>query len=149
MVCLSFQAVAHTLTFHTGEIEAMFWTYERGKDKTMRYLGLAAVIFLASCSHEPEGTGDMATIKSCGSKPNCVSSTAPEGSHFIEPLAAGGDSIAALERVRAVMKALPRTNLVGEEAGYLHYEVTSRIMRYVDDVESDASLSGRYSKYNV
>lgn len=77
----------------------------------------------------------MATIKSCGSKPNCVSSTAPEGSHFIEPLTAGGDSAAALERVRTVMKALPRTKLVGEEAGYLHYEVTSRIMRYVDDVE--------------
>lgn len=84
----------------------------------------------------------MATIKSCGSKPNCVSSTAPEGSHYVEPLATGGDSAAALERVRAVMKALPRTKLVGEEAGYLHYEVRSRIMRYVDDVEFGTNEEG-------
>lgn len=77
----------------------------------------------------------MSTIKSCPDKPNCVSSTAEDKSHNIEPLSFEGEASAAFERVRAVMKALPRTKLVGEEAGYLKYEVRTRIMRFVDDVE--------------
>lgn len=77
----------------------------------------------------------MATISSCPSKPNCVSSTDPDEAHRVAPLDVGGDKDAAFLRLRGVMDAMARTKLVGEEEDYLHYEVRSRIMRYVDDVE--------------
>jgi uncharacterized protein (DUF1499 family) len=33
------------------------------------------------------------------------------------------------------MAGLPRTKLVQEDDGYLHYEFTSLLLRFVDDVE--------------
>lgn len=33
------------------------------------------------------------------------------------------------------MKAMPRTRLVEEDESYLHYEFTSLLLRFVDDVE--------------
>lgn len=81
----------------------------------------------------------MTTITSCPNKPNCVSSTDATEGHAIAPLSYERDAGAAMDRVRAVMKALPRTTLVGEGAGYLHYEVRTRIMRFVDDVEFGAN----------
>lgn len=78
----------------------------------------------------------MTTIMSCPDKPNCVSSTAPrDGSHFIEPLQYEGEDHAALDRLRAVMKGLPRVKLVDDEGYFLRYEVRTRLMRFVDDVE--------------
>lgn len=77
----------------------------------------------------------MAGIAACGSKPNCVSSTATDEPHTIKPLAFKGDGGKAMERVKAVMKGLPRTKLIEEEDAYLHYEVRTRLMRFTDDVE--------------
>lgn len=77
----------------------------------------------------------MTTIMSCPDKPNCVSSTAHPGSHFIEPLQYEGDDHAALDRLRAVLKGLPRTKLVDDEGYFLRYEVRTRFLRFVDDVE--------------
>lgn len=77
----------------------------------------------------------MSTIMSCPDKPNCVSSTAPAGSHFIEPLRFEGEADAALDHLRAVMDDLPRAKLVNNEGGFLKYEVRTRILRFVDDVE--------------
>ncbi len=77
----------------------------------------------------------MAGIAPCGSTPNCVSSTATDEPHAIKPLAFKDDGSEAMARVKAVMTRLPRTRLVEEEAGYLHYEVRTRLMRFTDDVE--------------
>lgn len=77
----------------------------------------------------------MTTIAPCGSRPNCVSSTATDAGHSIEPLSFTGDAGGAMDRLRSVMADLPRATLVSEEEAYLHYEVRSRLMRFVDDVE--------------
>lgn len=37
--------------------------------------------------------------------------------------------------LKGVMGTLPRTRLIGEDDFYLHYEVTSLLFRFVDDVE--------------
>lgn len=101
----------------------------------MRPLLLAIALFVFGCSHDDAGDDTMATISSCPSKPNCVSSTDADEAHSIAPLDVGDDKDAAFLRLRGVMDAMARTKLVGEEEDYLHYEVRSRIMRYVDDVE--------------
>lgn len=37
--------------------------------------------------------------------------------------------------MKEVIRSLPRTKLVEEDEAYLHYEFTSLLLRFVDDVE--------------
>ncbi len=39
------------------------------------------------------------------------------------------------EKIKLVVQKIPRTEIVDENGDYLHAEVTSRIMKYVDDLE--------------
>ncbi len=71
----------------------------------------------------------------CPDKPNCVSSRASDERHRIEPLAADGDPAEAFRRAAEAVRALPRTRIVTEEAGYLHVECVSRLFRFIDDLE--------------
>ena len=41
----------------------------------------------------------------------------------------------AKEALKAAVATLPRTRLVEEDGAYLHYEFTSLLLRFVDDVE--------------
>jgi len=46
------------------------------------------------------------------------------------------DSIEApYEKVKTIVENTPRTEIVESDGDYLHAEVTSRIMKYVDDLE--------------
>ena len=71
----------------------------------------------------------------CPDSPNCVCSQDPDADHQIAPLAFTGPGPAALARLKAVVLAQPRAKLTGERDGYLRAEFTSRIFRFVDDVE--------------
>jgi uncharacterized protein (DUF1499 family) len=51
------------------------------------------------------------------------------------PLVFEGTPEAAQEQVREALRGEPRTELVAEHPGYIRAEVTSRLMRFVDDVE--------------
>jgi len=39
------------------------------------------------------------------------------------------------EKVQSIVENIPRTTIVESDGDYLHAEVTSRIMKYVDDLE--------------
>jgi uncharacterized protein (DUF1499 family) len=41
----------------------------------------------------------------------------------------------AKQALKEIVRSLPRTNLVEENETYLHYEFTSLLLRFVDDVE--------------
>lgn len=41
----------------------------------------------------------------------------------------------AKEALKAVINSLSRTKLIEEDESYLHYEFTSLLLRFVDDVE--------------
>jgi uncharacterized protein (DUF1499 family) len=53
----------------------------------------------------------------------------------VEPFALSGDPAEYWPALRAAVAALPRTRIVEDEPGYLHAECTSRIFRFVDDLE--------------
>jgi uncharacterized protein (DUF1499 family) len=69
----------------------------------------------------------------CPESPNCVSSYADETDalHSIAalPLAASIDELVS------VIESFPRTAIVERDGDYLHATFTSRIFRFVDDVE--------------
>ncbi len=75
------------------------------------------------------------TLSPCPSSPNCVSTLAPDEGHWIEPIRYRKSRAEAKEALKEIIGSLPRTRLVEEDGSYLHYEFTSLLFRFVDDVE--------------
>ena len=81
-------------------------------------------------------------LKAPSNKPNSISSQA--GLHLdhprrsdaqVEPLRYQGDGAAALARLKALVEATEGAQIVRSEPAYLYATYSSRLMRYVDDVE--------------
>lgn len=66
-----------------------------------------------------------------------MSSQADSGDrvHFVEPFRFEGDAETAWKRLVEVVKSQPRVRVTEESGTYLHAECTTRLMRYVDDLE--------------
>ncbi len=77
----------------------------------------------------------MREITPCPAAQNCVSSHSTDDFHHVDPLRFAGSPEAAFERLRNLVEALPRTRIVTAEETYLHAECTSRLFRFVDDLE--------------
>jgi uncharacterized protein (DUF1499 family) len=75
------------------------------------------------------------TLSPCPSSPNCVSTQATDEGHVIAPFQYTKPRAEAKEALKAVLATLPRAKLVEEDESYLHYEFTSLLLRFVDDVE--------------
>lgn len=75
------------------------------------------------------------TLGLCPSSPNCVSTQAQDEGHAIGPFRYRKSRAEAKEALKGVIRSMPRTKLVEEDETYLHYEVTSLLFRFVDDVE--------------
>jgi uncharacterized protein (DUF1499 family) len=68
-------------------------------------------------------------LAACPATPNCVSSQSADPAHQIAPLV--GD----LAAIKAIVVALPGSEIVTDEPGYLYAQFTSKLMGFVDDVE--------------
>ena len=77
----------------------------------------------------------MRQLAPCPSSPNCVSTQAQDEGHAIAPFRYHKSRAEAKEALKEVIRSLPRTNLVEEDESHLHYEFTSLLLRFVDDVE--------------
>jgi len=95
-------------------------------------VGLFLVLVMV-CAGPTAGEPMNRQLAPCPDRPNCVSSLATDEEHRVEPFAATGEEF--WRALRAAVAALPRTRIVEEEPGYLHAECTSRIFRFVDDLE--------------
>jgi uncharacterized protein (DUF1499 family) len=71
----------------------------------------------------------------CPNSPNCMSTQATDAAHAIAPYSFDGSADAARERLKGAIARMPGATLVTENDRYLHYEFTSRLMGFVDDVE--------------
>jgi uncharacterized protein (DUF1499 family) len=75
------------------------------------------------------------TLSACPASPNCVSTQATDETHAIAPYPYKKPRAEAKEALKAVVAGLPRVKLIEEDEAYLHYEFTSMLLRFVDDVE--------------
>ena len=71
----------------------------------------------------------------CPSTPNCVNSQATDKEHLVEPLSFSGDPRIAMQRLKAVVQAMPRTAVIDSRGDYLYAEFSTPLMGFVDDVE--------------
>jgi len=74
-------------------------------------------------------------LRPCPKSPNCVSSEAGTPPDKLVPPFPASDGLGEMNRLRVILAAWPRTAIITNADGYLHAEFTSRIMRFVDDVE--------------
>jgi uncharacterized protein (DUF1499 family) len=80
---------------------------------------------------------DQGRIEACPATPNCVSSSSRSDSHYVRALAFEGDPDVAWTRLRQAVQREPALVVAEENRGdrYLRLEATSRVFRFVDDVE--------------
>jgi uncharacterized protein (DUF1499 family) len=98
--------------------------------------GVAVLALLSFFSRPPQGLGvHDGRLAPCPDSPNCVCSQCDDPEHHVEPLRIEGPPGEAWTRLREALTARPRTVIVAEEGDYLRAECTSRIFRFVDDVE--------------
>ena len=74
-------------------------------------------------------------LSPCGKSPNCVSSQTADPQHAVAPLEFTGDPARAFEQLESIVARLPRTQIVAQTGDYLHAECTTRVFRFVDDLE--------------
>jgi uncharacterized protein (DUF1499 family) len=98
--------------------------------------GVVTFALLSLLARKPAHLGATdGKLAPCPDSPNCVCSQATDDGHRIEPLPYQGDPAEVMARLRAVVVSLPRSHVVTETDTYLHVECTSRLFRFVDDVE--------------
>ena len=71
----------------------------------------------------------------CPASPNCVSSLATDDKHKVEPFMLAEVSEDSWKKITTIVTAIPRSKIVEEKTGYLHAEVRSLILRFVDHLE--------------
>jgi uncharacterized protein (DUF1499 family) len=105
--------------------------------------GLAVVMAVAGCrAARPELGAAGGNLAPCPDSPNCVNSQSEAASARIAPFPFTGPSSAALARLKTVVLSQPRMKLVAESPGYLRFESTTAVFRFVDDLEFLADDKG-------
>lgn len=97
---------------------------------------LATVALLAGCAGTPPKLGVInGQLPTCPVSPNCVSSQASDPQHAIASLSLTGTPTEVRAQLLQALGTLDRTKVVMSEPDYIAAEVTSRVFRFVDDVE--------------
>lgn len=100
--------------------------------------GLISCFVIACSGERPADLGFIAgtqNLRACPESPNCVSNDATDEEHAIDPLALAAAPNVAWQAVHEALSSMPRMQIVTDTGSYLHAEQTSRLMRYVDDLE--------------
>lgn len=71
----------------------------------------------------------------CPKTPNCVSSVDTDRRHYVRPLQYSDKSEDARGRLLAIISEIERSRIVKADAKFIHAEFTSRLFRFIDDVE--------------
>lgn len=101
--------------------------------KLILYFWLAGVVWVSACTGSVPS--DLGQFPPCPDSPNCVFTKAEDETHAIAPIAYTGTKEEAKARLVKIIHFLPRSRIVVDKADFIHIEFTSRLFRFVDDVE--------------
>ncbi|MFO7593306.1 MAG: DUF1499 domain-containing protein [Pseudomonadota bacterium] len=97
------------------------------------FIVMAVALSILSRQKEAPGLVD-GRLMSCPDTPNCVCSEYPANQAFVEPLGFEGNSATAWSRVTAAVRD-SGGKIVREEGDYLAATYTSKVFRFIDDLE--------------
>ncbi len=90
---------------------------------------------MACSANQPPRNGDT-RLAPCPGRRNCVSSDAAAGtSHYVTPFALYVPASQAWTSLTETLQNQPRTKIITRDDDYLHATVSSRLFRFIDDVE--------------
>jgi uncharacterized protein (DUF1499 family) len=106
-------------------------------------LVIAAALFLAVSFHltagaQPTNLGvNNGQLTACPGTPNCVSSQAmaTDVNHKIAPLPMMGNMEQTMAKLQEAIESMPRTKIIRANDRYLYVEVSSKLLKFVDDLE--------------
>jgi uncharacterized protein (DUF1499 family) len=74
-------------------------------------------------------------LTECSKSPNCVSSQTAQVSKLIAPISTDGTPELTWLMLHDVVSGMPQALLITEDDNYRHYQFTTPLMGFVDDVE--------------
>lgn len=95
---------------------------------------------MTACSSEPAKEQPVVSpmtdnhLAPCPSSPNCVCSEYPDRDAFIQPVKFQGNPAGAWEKAATIVEGMGGV-IMQEKENYLHVTFTSRLFRFVDDLE--------------
>jgi uncharacterized protein (DUF1499 family) len=95
-------------------------------------------IYVTISNKLPEGLGVTdGELMPCPSSPNCVSTQASveDVEHYAEPVVYTGNRMKTQLSIESFMLGKGNVHLVSSTLGYVHFEVKSPLVGYIDDVE--------------
>lgn len=87
-------------------------------------------------SGESQAGDNPGLLPACPDTPNCVSSQAPDLSHFVAPFRLKVPSSQGWESFMRILASQPGTKISRFSANALHAEAVSRVFRFVDDIDA-------------
>lgn len=123
--------------------EPQIGTATRGKGRGFRRLALLPLVaigglyLLSMTAPQPSNLGvTNGQLAKCPESPNCVSTQAADESHRMPPIQMNGSREEIIGKIKSVIQSdFRRARVVSEMDNYLHFEFTSLVFRFVDDVE--------------
>ena len=101
-----------------------------------RFLWLVPVLMVGCSGTRPSNLGVReGRLAPCPNSPNCVSTQITDAKHGIDPIVYTTSKEEARDRLEKILRAMPRTKVVRMQGDYIHLECSSRVFRFVDDVE--------------
>ena len=100
-------------------------------------LAIAGLYFLSLTAAKPDNLGVVdGQLAQCPKSPNCVSTQSTDSEKTMPSIAIINDGAQTLSTIKsAISSNCPNAKLITESDSYLHYEFTSLLFRFVDDVE--------------
>lgn len=101
-----------------------------------KFLWLVPVLMVGCSGTSPSNLGlKEGRLAPCPNSPNCVSTQSTDAKHGIDPIVYTTSMEEARDSLEKIVRAMPRTKVVRQEEDYMHLECSSRLLRFVDDVE--------------
>lgn len=98
-------------------------------------LGLLLYAWGHSSPAPPLGVANGRLLE-CPDTPNCVCSQDLDPEHAVRPLAMKKEAAATMADLRALLSGMPGAAITGQSSNYLRAEFSSRVFRFVDDLET-------------
>lgn len=113
---------------------------------TLLSLTIGLATMLTGCGgNMPDTLGiTNGKLSPCPDKPNCVVSHNYDEQHFIDALSYQSEFPAAYKKLLDAIAQMPGSKIITKNERYIHAEFTSRIMRYIDDVEFLFDREGKH-----
>jgi uncharacterized protein (DUF1499 family) len=97
---------------------------------------LTSLILLTGCTAVTTSLGiENGQLTQCPTKPNCVNSLSEDKKQYIEPILITGTPLEVKNDILKILNELKKSKIIVAEDNYIRAEFTSKVFRFVDDVE--------------